>query len=198
MEPSFAALCVFCGSSPGIRASYIEAARQVGRVLAERGVTVVYGGGMVGLMGAVADAAIGVGGKVIGVIPQALVAKEIAHPGLEDLRVVSTMHERKALMADLSDGFLVLPGGFGTMEEFFEVLTWTQLGIQDKPCGFLNTENYYRPLMTFLQHIAAEGFVERKRVDAMILEAEPEVLVRRLLALCEQGEGRRELDPTVR
>jgi uncharacterized protein (TIGR00730 family) len=166
--------------------------------MAERGVTVVYGGGMVGLMGAVADSAIGVGGKVIGVIPQALVAKEIAHPGLEDLRVVSTMHERKALMADLSDGFLVLPGGFGTMEEFFEVLTWTQLGIQDKPCGFLNTENYYRPLMTFLQHIAAEGFVERKRVDAMILEAEPEVLVRRLLALCGQGEGRRELDPTVR
>lgn len=198
MEPSFPALCVFCGSSPGIRASYIEAARQVGRVMAERGVTVVYGGGMVGLMGAVADSAIGVGGKVIGVIPQALVAKEIAHPGLEDLRVVSTMHERKALMADLSDGFLVLPGGFGTMEEFFEVLTWTQLGIQDKPCGFLNTENYYRPLMTFLQHIAAEGFVERKRVDAMILEAEPEVLVRRLLALCGQGEGRRELDPTVR
>jgi len=166
--------------------------------MAEGGITVVYGGGMVGLMGAVADAAIEAGGKVIGVIPKALVAKEIAHPGLDDLRVVATMHERKALMADLSQGFLVLPGGFGTMEEFFEILTWTQLGIQDKPCGFLNTENYYRPLMTFLRHIAAEGFVERKRVDAMILEADPEVLIRRVLSLCPEGQERHELDPTVR
>src|SRR5579871_639763 len=143
-------VCVFCGSSSGLRSSYAEAARRLGWTLAGHKVGLVYGGGKVGLMGTVADAVLERGGEAIGVIPQPLVAREIAHPGLTELRIVSSMHERKALMADLSDAFIALPGGYGTLEEFAEALTWSQLGIHKKPCGLLNVAGYYDNLIAFL------------------------------------------------
>ena len=161
-------LCVFCGSSPGTRPEYLAAARALGRVLADRGVGLVYGGASVGLMGAVADAALAAGGHVAGVIPRALVEREIAHPGLSELHVVRTMHERKAVMSDLSDGFVALPGGIGTLEELFEVWTWAQLGVHGKPCALLDVEGFYAPLLAFLDHARAEGFV-RERQRAMLL-----------------------------
>ena len=148
-SPSFRRICVFCGSSPGARAEYADAARTVGRSLARRGIGLVYGGGSVGLMGIVADAALESGGEVIGVIPKALATRELAHWGLSDLRVVGSMHERKALMADLSDAFVALPGGLGTFEEFCEVVTWAQLGLHAKPCGLLNVNGYYDSLLRF-------------------------------------------------
>src|SRR6266481_626511 len=134
------AVCVFCGSSFGRRAEYREAAEELGRLLARRGISLVYGGGNVGLMGVIADACLGAGGRVVGVMPRSMVDREIAHLGLTELHVVESMHERKALMADLSDAFIALPGGYGTLEEFAEVVTWSQLGIQVKPCGLLNVE----------------------------------------------------------
>jgi uncharacterized protein (TIGR00730 family) len=152
-------VCVFAGSSAGTRPEYRQAAQQLGQVLAERRIGLVYGGARVGLMGAVADAALAGGSEVIGVIPSALVAKEIAHTGLTELRVVASMHERKALMADLSDAFVALPGGWGTLEECFEVLTWAQLGLHQKPCGLLNVAGYFDGLLTFAAHTVAEGFV---------------------------------------
>ena len=160
-------LCVFAGSNAGVRPEYRAAAQELGRVLAGRGVGVVYGGASIGLMGALADAALAAGGLVIGVIPAALLAKEIAHPGLTELRVVSSMHERKALMADLSDAFVALPGGLGTFEELFEVLTWAQLGLHRKPCGLLNVQGYFDPLLAFVSHSIEEGFV-RPEHRAMI------------------------------
>jgi hypothetical protein len=153
-------VCVFCGSSAGIRPVYREAAVELGRTLARAGIGVVYGGSHVGLMGAVADAAIAAGGHVIGVIPESMAAREIAHRGLPDLRVVATMHERKALMADLSDAFVALPGGFGTLDEFCEALTWSQLGIHKKPCGLLNLEGYYDPLLALFDHAVREGLLK--------------------------------------
>ena len=153
-------LCVFCGSSAGNRTAYREVAAVVGRLLAERGVTMVYGGGNVGLMGAAADACLQAGGRVVGVIPQVLVDKEVAHRGLTELHVVGSMHERKARMADLADGFLALPGGVGTFEEFFEILTWAQLGLHRKACALLNVEGYYEPLLAMVDHAVAEGFVK--------------------------------------
>lgn len=153
------AVCVFCGSNLGNDPAYRAAATEVGRVLAELGLTLVYGGGRVGLMGILADAALAAGGRVIGVIPQPLAAKEIAHSGLTHLHLVSSMHERKALMMELADGFIALPGGFGTLEEFFEVLTWSQLGIHRKPCGLLNVARYFDPLVAFLDAAAASGFL---------------------------------------
>jgi uncharacterized protein (TIGR00730 family) len=161
-------LCVFCGSSAGTRPEYLAAARALGRVLAERGVGLVYGGASVGLMGAVADAALAAGGHVAGVIPRALVEREIAHPGLSELHVVRTMHERKALMNELSDGFVALPGGIGTLEELFEVWTWAQLGVHGKPCALLDVAGFYAPLLAFLDHARDEGFV-RERQRAMLL-----------------------------
>jgi uncharacterized protein (TIGR00730 family) len=155
-------VCVFAGSSAGNRHEYQAAAEDLGRVLAARGIGVVYGGARVGLMGAVADAVLADGGQVIGVIPQALVEKEVAHDGLTDLRVVSTMHERKALMAELADGFIALPGGWGTLDEFFEILTWAQLGIHRKPCGLLNVLGYFDRLLAFLDHTVQQGFVRRE------------------------------------
>ena len=163
-------VCVFCGSSPGVRPEYAAAARAMGTLLAERGIGLVYGGGRVGLMGTVADAAMAAGGEVIGVIPEGLMAREVGHAGLTELRVVRTMHERKALMADLSDAFVALPGGFGTFEEYFEVLTWAQLGIHPKPCGLLNVERYYEPFLAMMDHAVAEGFV-RPEHRASVLEA---------------------------
>jgi uncharacterized protein (TIGR00730 family) len=152
-------ICVFCGSSSGSRPAYRAAAEEVGRYLAERNIGVVFGGGKVGLMGALADAALAAGGEVIGVIPRHLMAREIGHNGLTRMHVVDSMHERKALMADLSDGFIALPGGFGTFEEFCEVLTWSQLGLHKKPCGLLNVNEYYSPLLEMFDHAVAEGFL---------------------------------------
>lgn len=170
-------ICVFCGSYVGGRASYRRVAAELGELLAGRGIGLVYGGGNIGLMGALADAARARGGKVIGVIPHALVAREVAHPGLSELRVVGSMHERKALMADLSDAFLALPGGYGTLEEFCEVVTWSQLGIHQKACGLLNVEGYYDALIAMLDHAVREGFLMPKNRALVIEEPDPVRLV---------------------
>jgi uncharacterized protein (TIGR00730 family) len=170
-------LCVFAGSSPGAREEYRQAAVGLGRALAARDIALVYGGAKVGLMGALADAVLGSGGEVVGVIPQALAAKDVAHHGLTELRIVASMHERKQLMADLSDGFVALPGGIGTLEEFAEVLTWAQLGLHQKPCGLLNVAGYYTRIMEFLDHSVAERFLAPAH-RAMLLVAEaPEELL---------------------
>jgi uncharacterized protein (TIGR00730 family) len=170
-------VCVFAGSSAGTRADYQAAAVDLGRVLAARGIGLVYGGAQVGLMGVVADAVLANGGQVIGVIPQAIAAKEIAHTGLTDLRVVSSMHERKALMAELSDGFVALPGGWGTLDEMFEILTWAQLGIHQKPCGLLNVHRYFDRLLAFLEHSMDEGFVRREYQSMLAVSASPGALL---------------------
>ena len=154
------AICVFTGSNRGTREAYATAARELGRVLAQREIGLVYGGGRVGLMGVLADEVLAAGGRVTGVIPESLMAKEVGHRGLTELRVVRSMHERKALMADLSEGFVALPGGFGTLDELFEALTWAQLGYHAKPCGFLNVEGYFDHLLAFVGHAVAEGFVK--------------------------------------
>jgi uncharacterized protein (TIGR00730 family) len=153
-------VCVFAGSNSGTRDEYIAAAKELGQVVARRGLGLIYGGANVGLMGALADAALAEGGHVTGVMPEALVAKEIAHPGLSELNVVRSMHERKATMADLAGGFLALPGGWGTLEEFFEVLTWGQLGLHRKPCGLLNVQGYFDGMLAFVDHSVVEGFVK--------------------------------------
>ena len=171
------ALCVFCGSNLGRDPAYAESARRLGRLLAERGVKVIYGGGRVGLMGTLADAALEAGGAVVGVIPHALKRREMAHEGLTDLRVVQTMHERKQLMADLSDGFVALPGGFGTFEEFCEVLTWSQLGLHAKPCGLLNVKRYYAGLLALFDHAVAEQLLQPRNRAMVIAESEPEALL---------------------
>jgi len=163
-------ICVFCGSSVGSRPVYVEAAGGLGRALAGRGLGIVFGGGKVGLMGVLADAALAAGGEAIGVIPEALVAREIAHNGLTELRVVRSMHERKTLMADLADAFIALPGGFGTFEEFFEAVTWTQLGIHSKPCGLLNVDGYYNALLALLDRAVSDGFI-REANRSLVLDA---------------------------
>src|SRR4051812_36123772 len=152
-------LCVFCGSSSGFRPAYAEHARRLGEEMAARGLGLVFGGGHVGLMGVVADAVLRRGGEVVGVIPQALADKELAHRGLTELRVVSTMHQRKALMADLADGFAALPGGFGTADELFEILTWAQLGLHARPVGLLNVAGFFDPLLAWLDRTVSEGFL---------------------------------------
>lgn len=152
-------VCVFCGSSPGSDPAYLEAARTLGTALGRRGLGLVYGGASVGLMGAMADAALAAGAHATGVIPSSMVAREIAHPSLHDLRVVATMHERKALMADLADAFVALPGGIGTLDETFEILTWAQLGLHGKPLGFLNVAGFYDPLLAFLEHVVTARFI---------------------------------------
>ena len=162
-------ICVFCGSNPGGRPEYADAAREMGLALAERGIGLVYGGGGVGLMGIVADTVMRVGGEVIGVMPEALMRREAAQLDVTELHVVRSMHERKALMADLSDGFIAMPGGYGTFEEFCEVITWSQLGIHPKPCGLLNVGGYYAPLLAMFDHAVAEGFV-RPQHRALVLE----------------------------
>ncbi|MFY9805789.1 MAG: TIGR00730 family Rossman fold protein [Pseudonocardiaceae bacterium] len=165
-------ICVFSGSRPGARADYATAARALGSELAARGTRLVYGGASVGLMGVVADTVLAAGGEVIGVIPEQLVCKEVAHSGLSDLRVTASMHERKALMAELSDGFVALPGGYGTLEEFAEVLTWSQLGLQRKPCGLLNVAEFYRPLLTFFDHAVSERFVRAEHRDLVLADTD--------------------------
>lgn len=166
-------VCVFCGSSPGARAEYKHAAAEAGDLLARRGLGLVYGGGHVGLMGVLADAAMRAGGEVIGVITQALRDREVAHTGLTELHVVRTMHERKARMAALSDAFLVLPGGIGTLEEFFEVWTWGQLGEHTKPVGIINTAGYYDGLIRFLDQAVAERFLKPKHREMLIVGETP-------------------------
>ena len=176
------AVCVFCGSSPGGNPAYVAAARAMGDEIAGRGLKLVYGGAKVGLMGAVADAALAAGGEVIGVLPKALMIKEIGHPGLSRLEVVSSMHERKARMAELSDGFIALPGGAGTLEEIFEIWTWGQLGFHGKPAGFLNVAGYYDKLAGFLDHTVGEAFVKPVHRDMLIFRDEPAALVAALEA----------------
>ena len=170
-------LCVFCGSSAGREPGYRHLAESLGRALAERGIGIVYGGAWVGLMGALADAALAAGGEVIGVIPQALIEREIGHRGLTELRIVESMHERKALMAELSDGFVALPGGIGTLEELFEVWTWAQLGLHAKPCALLDTDGFYGPLVAFLDHLVDAGFVREAHRDMLLTAHSPEELL---------------------
>ena len=183
-------ICVFCGSSPGLRPAYEEAAREMGRALLERGAGLVYGGARVGLMGAVADEVLRGGGEAIGVIPRALMEREVAHAGLTALHVVETMHERKALMADLSDGFVAMPGGFGTFEEFCEVLTWSQLGFHPKPCGLLNVADYYSPLLAMFDHAVTEAFVRPAHRALVLAEADPRVLLDRMAAFVPPTIGK--------
>jgi uncharacterized protein (TIGR00730 family) len=169
--------CVFSGSSWGVRAEYGRTADELGRLLVAAGIGLVYGGASVGLMGAVADAVLREGGEVIGVIPQSLVDKEVAHKGLQDLRITSSMHERKALMAELSDGFIALPGGIGTLEETFEVWTWAQLGHHIKPCALLNVEGFFDGLSTFLDAVTKEGFMKDVHRKMLITESDPQALI---------------------
>jgi uncharacterized protein (TIGR00730 family) len=166
-------LCVFCGANPGHDPRYLEAAAALGRCIAQAGLGLVYGGASIGLMGAVADAALAEGGEVIGVIPQTLVEREVAHHGLADLRVVTSMHERKALMAELSDGFIALPGGVGTLEELFEVWTWSHLGLHRKPCGLLDVAGFYSGLGRFIDHVQHEGFLREGVRDMLLMADDP-------------------------
>jgi len=170
-------LCVFCGSSTGRRPVYREAANRLGELLAARGVGLVFGGGHIGLMGVLADAVLRGGGEVIGVIPQALVDKELAHGGLTELRVVATMHQRKALIADLADGFVALPGGYGTADELFEVLTWAQLGLHAKPIGLLNVAGFFDPLLAWVDHCVAEGFIRSEHRALLQVSSDAEELL---------------------
>lgn len=167
-------LCVFCGSSPGRRPAYAELAAHVGQLVARRGLTLVYGGGRVGLMGTLADAALAAGGRVVGVIPQMLIDREVGHAGLSQLHVVRTMSERKLLMGDLSDSFLALPGGIGTMDELFEAWTWTQLGLHRKPCALLNQDGYYDPLLQFLDRAVEQGFLQPQYREALLVAGDAE------------------------
>jgi uncharacterized protein (TIGR00730 family) len=176
-----ARICIFCGSSLGRRPAYAAAAISLAKHLTSRKVGIVYGGGKAGLMGALADAVLEAGGEIIGVMPRVLVAKEIAHTGLKDLRIVNSMHERKALMAELADAFIALPGGYGTFEELCEVLTWTQIGIQRKPCGLLNVEGYYDGLLRMFDHAVEEQFLKPAHRQMVISDSRPEPLVDRLL-----------------
>jgi uncharacterized protein (TIGR00730 family) len=176
-------ICVFTGSRHGARAEYSEAAKLLGRELVARDYGLVYGGGNVGLMTVIADTVLELNGHVTGVIPDSLVGKEVAHQGLTDLRVVSSMHERKALMAELADGFIAMPGGIGTMEEFFEVLSWAQLGIHEKPCALLNVCGYYDPLIQFLDRAVADDFIKPKHRALLVVESEPAELLDRIEAL---------------
>lgn len=162
-------LCIFSGSNSGNRPAYLDAACQLGAGLAKAGIGVVYGGASVGLMGAMANAALEQGGEVIGIIPQSLVDKEISHSGLADLRIVGSMHERKAMMSQLSDGFVALPGGLGTLEELFEVWTWAQLGHHQKPCAVLNVEGFYQGLLSFLDRVVDEAFIKKQHRDMLVV-----------------------------
>lgn len=176
-------VCVYCGSSAGNQPIYREMAEAMGALLARRGIGLVYGGGNVGLMGVIADAALAGGGEVIGVIPRSLADREIAHGGVTDLRVVDSMHTRKALMAELSDAFIAMPGGVGTFEEFFEAVTWTQLGVHRKPCGLLNVGGFYAPLAAFIDQAVTEGFIKPIHRAMIVVDDNPERLLNSLATL---------------
>lgn len=173
-------VCVFCGSNPGSRPIYAQTAHRLGTLLARSGVGVVYGGARVGIMGMIADSALAAGGEVIGVLPDFLFNKELAHAGLTELHIVASMHERKAKMAEYADAFIALPGGLGTFEEIFEMLTWTQLGVHKKPCGLLNVDGYYDPLRAQLDRAVEDGFLRPLHRDIAIVEEDPEALLARL------------------
>lgn len=173
-------IAVFCGSREGTDPAYMEAASNLGTLLAQENIKLIYGGSRVGLMGAVADAVIDAGGKAIGVIPKKLMTVETAHENLTELHVVEGMHERKAMMALLADAFVALPGGSGTLEEWFEVLTWAQIGYHQKPCCLLNTNNYYTPLLGLFDHMIEQGFVKKEYKELIIMETDPEKLLEKL------------------
>jgi len=172
-------ICIYCGSSPGRLNAYASAAFSLAESLVSRNIRLVYGGASIGIMGMVADQVLKLGGQVIGVIPKALAHKEVAHHHLTELHVTQSIHERKMLMAELSDGFIALPGGIGTLEELFEIWTWAQLGFHRKPCGLLNVEGYYDSLITFLDHVLAEQFVKKHHHAMLIVEANPDALLDR-------------------
>ena len=178
--PRVERICVFCGASPGARPAYRDATAQLARLLAAENIGVVYGGGGVGLMGALADAVIAEGGELTGVIPRSLIDREIAHRDVMDMRVVGSMHERKALMADLADAFIALPGGIGTLEELFEVYTWAQLGLHQKPCALLNVDGYYDGIEEFLSHAVAERFLREETRALLLVDSNPATLLERL------------------
>ncbi len=180
-------ICVFCGSSSGARDVYRRVAEATGRTIARRGLGVVYGGAAIGLMGALADGALAEGGEVIGIIPGALVAREIAHGGLTRLDIVPSMHERKARMAELADAFVALPGGMGTLEEMAEILTWAQLGLHQKPCGLLDVEGYWAPLVAFLDHAVQERFLRPQHRALLLADRDPEALLDQLAAQAVPG-----------
>jgi uncharacterized protein (TIGR00730 family) len=173
-------ICVYAGSNAGSRPAYAAAAQALGRALAARGTGLVYGGGRVGLMGEIADATLSAGGEAIGVIPEALFDRELGHRGLSELRVVASMHERKALMAELADGFVALPGGIGTLEELIEIMTWSQLGIHAKPCGVLDAAGFYAGLQAFLDHMVAEGFLHERHRAGLLADADANALLDRM------------------
>lgn len=172
--------CVFCGSSVGAKPAYTTAARKLGQLMAGKGIGLVFGGGRIGLMGTIADAVLAGGGEAIGVIPDGLMRREISHRDVTQLHVVDTMHQRKALMADLANAFIALPGGYGTLEEFSEVLTWSQLGIQQKPCALLNIEGYWNGLLAFLDHAVNEEFVRRENRDLVLVGSTPEEVLEKI------------------
>jgi hypothetical protein len=174
-------IAVYCGSADGVHGAFINAACELGRLMAERGCVLVYGGGGTGLMGDLARTMLKAGGNVIGVMPQFMIEKEAALTNLPDMRIVKTMHERKAQMAELSDAFIALPGGMGTMEELFESWTHTALGLADKPCGLLNTNGFYDHLLNFIQHATAERFIRKNAADQLIIEGQPAALLDRIL-----------------
>jgi uncharacterized protein (TIGR00730 family) len=191
-------ICVFCGSSAGSRPTYLNAARELGAELAARKIALVYGGASIGLMGEVARATLRNGGKVTGVIPRSMTTKEVAFMDLADLRIVGSMHERKATMADLADGFIALPGGLGTLEEFCEILTWAQLRIHQKPCGLLNIENYYARLIAFLDHGVSEGFIRPAHRGLAIIEDTAASLLERMDGYQSPLEAAKLLKPAER
>ncbi|QDU63456.1 LOG family protein YvdD [Planctomycetes bacterium Pan216] len=174
-------ICVYCGSKEGVKPEYRQAAQQLGKTMVEQGLGLVYGGGSVGLMGAVSDAVLEAGGKVRGVIPRGLATKEAMHPGVEDMHVVTDMHARKALLQDLADVFVTLPGGFGTLEEIAEVLSWSQLGLHGKPIGLLNIAGYFDALVTFIGHAVGEGFIKSQYAELLLVNDRPEKLLTDLL-----------------
>ncbi len=173
-------ICVFCGSRPGVKEEYVKAAHLLGESLARSGTELIYGGGNVGIMGEIANSVLSGGGRVTGVIPKTLVDKELAHRNLTELRVVKTMHERKALMSELSDAFIALPGGIGTLEEFFEVLTWAQLGFQKKPCALLNIAGYYDHLIAFIDKMVEDRFLDDNHRGLMIIENDPRIIIEKV------------------
>ena len=183
-------IVVFCGSSPGRRPAYVEAARDLGRLLATRGIGIVYGGASIGLMGALADAALAAGGEVIGVIPQRLFPAEIPHAGLSQLRIVETMHERKALMAELSDAVIALPGGTGTLDELFEMFTWSQLGLHRQPIGLLDVEGYWQPLVAMMDHMVQERFISAAHRDTLLVARDAEALLAGLQSVAPPDGGK--------
>jgi len=193
-RPMFS-LCVYCGSRSGADPRYAQAARALGTALGRGGHRLVYGGGHAGLMGVVADATLAAGGQVLGIIPRRLVNRELGHRGVQELRVVDTMHERKLQMAQASDAFVALPGGLGTLEELFEVWTWQQLGYHGRPIGLLDTGGFYQPLRALLAHTRDAGFVDARHVDALRVDTDPERLLETLRAQAVTGPGRADFNP---